>query len=176
MIYRNNQKEESKHSILSATRPKELLSLNKDRKVSENKCLDTGQVVNVFIDVETNRKFIESFVAYAIGLTNVRAVMLDNPKYYEINTSKIEELENKGYEVNYIELPKRQKHKIKVYYYENKYYIDMATAYVLGYIKDKEFYDVSNGSYLLDNDKIEYIKKNYDVEYNRMINERNKKK
>ena len=119
---------------------------------------------------------MESFAAYAIGLTNVRAVMLDNPKYYEITASKIEELKNRGYIVNYIELPKRQKHKIKVYYCDNKYYIDMASAYVLGYIDDRQFYNVSDDYYLLDNSKIEYIKNKYDVEYNKMINESNKRR
>ncbi len=112
MFFKKKEKEEPKHSILSATRPK--MELNLDKKENEgSKSLRTRQIINVFIDIETNRKFVESFAAYAIGLTNVRAVMLDNPKYYEITTSKIEELENKGYEVNYIELPKRQKYKSK---------------------------------------------------------------
>lgn len=175
MFFKKKEKEEPKNSILSATRPKMELNLDKKENVG-SKSLRTRQIINVFIDIETNRKFVESFAAYVIGLTNVRAVMLDNPKYYEITTSKIEELENKGYEVNYIELPKRQKYKIKVYYYENKYYIDMSSAYVLGYLSDKQFYDVSNDFYLLDNAKFEYIKKNYDVEYNNVINESNKRR
>lgn len=175
MINMKNTKEESKHSILSATKPRSIFNL-KEKGNLDSKNLRTKQIINVFIDTETNRKFVESFAAYAIGLTNVRAVMLDNPKYYEITASKIEELKNRGYIVNYIELPKRQKHKIKVYYCDNKYYIDMASAYVLGYIDDRKFYNVSDDYYLLDNSKIEYIKNKYDVEYNKMINESNKRR
>lgn len=177
MIFRNKKKEEPKHSILSAIKPKPKLDLGLNKKENTgSKGVREKQILNVFVDVESNRKFIESFAAYAIGLTNVRAVMLDNPKYYEITTSKIKELEAKEYEVNYIELPKRKKQKIRVYCSANKYYIDMASAYVLGYIDDKQFYDVSNDFYLLDNAKFEYIKNNYDVEYDRIINESNKRR
>ena len=52
----------------------------------------------------------------------------------------------------------------------------MASAYVLGYIDDRQFYNVSDDYYLLDNSKIEYIKNKYDVEYNKMINESNKRR
>lgn len=175
MIFRNKKKEEPKHSILSAVKPKPKLDLSLNKKENTvSKGVREKQILNIFIDVETNRKFIESFAAYAIGLTNVRAVMLDNPKYYEITTSKIKELENRGCEVNYIELPKRK--KIIVYSCDDEYYIDMSSAYVLGYIDVKQFYDVSNDFYLLDNAKFEYIKNNYDVEYNQIINESNKRR
>lgn len=126
-------------------------------------------VLKVFIDPSSNKKFVESSAAYALHLTKVRAIMLDNPKYYEITDDIISKVRLRGDEVMFITLPLK-KEKLKLYYDSgNSFYIDNSAAYSIGLIEVEEFYQSSTIFYgPLSFKEIELLKSKYEIYYEQM--------
>ena len=112
--------------------------------------------------------FVDASTAYALGVTDVRAIMTGT-KIYEIKNEHIQKYRNRfsniDVELNQIILESK-KDKIKMYYTQaNEFYIDYSSSYALGLISDKEFNNNSLQYYgPLVEFEINFIKNKYNVE------------
>lgn len=173
--YLSKNRFNNSNGLLSATKLKEQqLSLQKSSKNETKLLLKTKQILKVYIEYETGKKLVEAGVARLLGITNIRPILTENPKYYEISQNKIDEFISKGNEVEYIKLPKKVKQKIEVFYEDNKFYINTGAAYALGYIDVKQFNN-ENGLYgPLTTQQIESIKYNFIMELQNIKKEESK--
>ena len=170
MNLRYKQKVESKErsSILSATKPKTGLSLKEEQK-KINLRTHTKSVLKVYVDEEANKKYVEVAAAYALGLTNVRAIMTST-RYKEITNEKIEQIRQRGYDVEFINLLKKEKQKIQIFYKDNLFYISSGAAYALGYI-DVEKFNLEDNLYgPLKDEEFKNIKNTFAVEFSNIKN------
>ena len=152
-------------SLLSATRQTEQLSLQKNTSKELKTILKTKKILKVYIEAETNKKFVDAVAAYALGFSKVRAIMTGDTRYKEITNDVINKLKERDYEIEYINLPKKEKQKIQVFYTDNKYYIGLGAAYALGYIEVKEFNNSKEMYGPLLEKQLESIKYNFIVEF-----------
>ena len=136
------QKKENKNiydnTLLSATRPNnKTLTVN-----AANQSLKTGlkQKMKVKIYDQNNNYFIERSAAYALGLINTRAIMInDNNDLIALPADAHNKLRNNhDIEIEYIK--EMKKPKLKAYFDGNNYYIDKSAAYALKMIENEEFF------------------------------------
>lgn len=160
-----NQKQEIKSSTnrLSVARPQQqTLNLNREQQVPLK--TKTSQKMKVIIYMNNGKYFVAHATAYALGLINTRAVMLDNPKLVEITQEMHNRLKsNPNITIEYVE--KVQKQKLKVFVEENRYYIETSAAYALGLLSLEKFSSVSEKKYYIDGSLLTSLKDIYDIEF-----------
>ena len=132
--------------------------------------LETKLVLRVYVDEDESKKYVEAAAAYALGLTNVRSIMTGT-RYKEITNDVIEKLRERNYNIEFINLPKKIKQKIKVFYDDNRYYINTSSAYALGYIDVAKFNMGENVYGPLNDNEIKNIKIYYDIEFEKLNRE-----
>lgn len=141
---------------LSATKPQEILSLNEKTQNQiqmKMKPLEKS-ILKVYVD-EDGKYFVEHAAAYALGLTSVRAIMINrDPSLKEITKQAIDRLDKARYQIeySYLESTKQEsKQTLRVYVDEvGDQYIDLSAAYALGLITVQTFQGESNPYYKLD--------------------------
>jgi len=162
--YREQEKTNYKNSMLSATKPDTILSLNQQQKNNVNLKSQTKAILKVYVDEETNKKYVEVAAAYALGLTNVRAIMTST-RYKEVTDDKINEVRKRNFDIEFEKLPKKNKQKIQIFYEDNQYYISSGAAYSLGYIDVTKFNMEDNIYGPLTDEEIKNIKNNFEIEF-----------
>lgn len=163
--YREKKSENNAYSLLSATKPKEILQINLDNKQQLKTKLKQKRKLIVYI--KDDGYYLEHSAAYALGLVNTRSIMLDKPKLVKINNGIHSKLQNDDtIEIEYVNLIKEEKNKIQVFVNNNDYYLMIGAAYALGLINDEEFYNSSDNYYYIDESFINILKDKYDVEFN----------
>ena len=127
--------------------------------------LITKQILKVYLDNDTNTKWIDHASAFAHGLTKVRAIMLDTPKYYPITDGKIAELiSTKQYEIEIVTLPPKKKQDINLYYNkDNTYYIEIGAAYSLGRVDAETFFKTEGLYGPLKEEELKMIKESFNI-------------
>lgn len=127
--------------------------------------LATKQILKVYLDKGNNTKWIEHSAAYALGITKVRAIVTEHPKYYQITDAKIEQLvSQREYEVQFVDLPPQKKQDINVYYTKNnEHYIETSAAYALGYIDVTAFYSSESLYGPLKQDQLQKIRETLNI-------------
>ncbi len=157
---KNNTK--SEHSILSATKPEEpILDLNYHNKHQQMTKLKQKKRLKVYI--QNNHYYVEHSTAYALGLVNTRAIMLDTPKLIEISPDIHNRLKsNDELEIEYIKTDTKE--KIQVFVDDGAYCIAVSTAYALGLLTEKDFFETQEKYYYIDKDFLEQLKNSFDVE------------
>ncbi len=154
------------NDLLSAVKPQTKLELDNKTINNTKKYTVTKSVLKVYEEAETHKLYIDFAAAYALHLTQVRAIMLDAPKYFEITKDTLEKIKsNIHYEIEYITLPPRVKQDIMVYYKDRDLYIEPGTAYALGFITVAEFNSNDNIYGPLNATQLAYIKYNFNVNY-----------
>lgn len=81
----------NKKSILSATKPEAKLSLTEETK-SLNTRLKTKKILKVFIEPETNKKFVEAAAAYVIGYIDVTKFNMDDNLYGPLKEEELKDI------------------------------------------------------------------------------------
>ena len=97
---RNNKENTRANSLLSLSRN---LTRNEEKQnlaqAQSSKIL--RQILLIYI-TDDNRLFIDRTAAYALGLTKVRAIMLDKgPSLFEINKNQLEMLKIRDFDIEY---------------------------------------------------------------------------
>lgn len=108
-----------------------------------------------------NRKFIEKSAAYSLGLTGVRAIMVENQlNFFEISDVQLEALKSRNIEMEYCQVPDEmvpKKPSIKVFQQGVNYFIEPSAAYALGLITDKNFYALGNQLYQVSDNLLAFL-------------------
>lgn len=166
-MLKNKLKEQNNtNGLLSAVKPQAKLKL--DNKVINDikEYTVTKSILKVYEEAETHKLYIDFAAAYALHLTQVRAIMLDTPKYFEITRDVLDKIKSDmHYEIEYVKLSPRIKQDIMVYYKDEYLYIDPGAAYALGFITVSEFNNNDNMYGPLNDTQIAYIKYNFNVNY-----------
>lgn len=160
-MYKNNQ--EKSHSILSATKPKEpILSVNIIQKEQLKTVLKQKKKIIVY--VKDKKYFIEHATAFALGLINTRAIMLDETKLVEISYDIHNKLIAKDdIEIEYLALEVK-KEKLRVFVNEASYYIENSAAFSLGLLTVEEFNNANEKYYCITETMLPFLQSKYDVE------------
>ena len=150
------------NDILSITRP-QVTNLNTNVKTEPQlqTILKQKSIIKIFVDGD--KYYIEHGAAYALGLINTRAIMLDNPKLVEITTDIHNKLKSDdSIEIEYIKLENKQ--SLKVYVDGANYCIDSSAAYALGLLNVEDFNNSESDYYYITNDMLKNMKEKYNVE------------
>ena len=124
---------------------------------------------------DDNRKFIDKAASYALGLTDVRAVMVDELNLFEITDKQLEHIKARNYEIEYKNLEKEktpQKQPIEVFLIDDEYYIDMSAAYHLNLVSVETFNNMNGQLYKISDNLLAFLNNKYNVE---LIPEQKKK-
>lgn len=164
--YLNNERIVNTDNRLSLSR-----NFNRTETKLETKTVPANQqqlksILVVYIS-EDNRKYIDKAAAYALGLTDVRAVMTGDLNLFEINDRQFDLIKNKNYEIEYRQLlskdaPKRE--AIKVFTDGLDHYIEISAAYALGLIDAKNFNMMESQFYKISENMLVFLNNKYDVE------------
>lgn len=145
------------------TRPAQKLEL-KTKTVSN---FQLKSILLVYIS-DNNRKFIDKSAAYALDLTNVRAIMInDGLNLFEISDSQLAMLKNRGFELKYRQISSKDAPKrgsIKVFFDGIDYYIELSAAYSLGLINVENFYGMDQQFYKISENILVFLNNKYDVD------------
>lgn len=163
MKYIYGQKKEKNQGILSATRPRDtVLKVESNYETQLKTILRQKKKITIY---EENKKyFVEHATAYALGLINVRAIMLDNPKLIEINYDMHNKLcKNDEIEIDYI-LLESKKQKLRVFFDGSSYYIENSAAFALGLLTVEEFSNINETYYCIMESMLTFLEKKYDIE------------
>jgi len=160
------------NDLLSAsqnlTMPETKLELNNVSKVNNNH--QEKQVLTIYTD-DNELMYINRAAAYALGLINTRAIMLDNDEslipFSEKQLSII--LNRENIDIEFIKLNEIQKiperSKIKVYRDNLYYYIEISSAYALGLITIETFNNMSSELYPISDNLLVFLENKFDIEY-----------
>ena len=172
----NNNKTKNNNSILSATKPNNtILTINSKQSMQPQTKLKQKKIIKIY--VKEDKYYIEHSTAYALGLINTRAIMLDKPKMIELPNHIHNKLKNKDdIDIEYVKIEKKQ--KLKVYVNNSNLFIDNAAAYSLGLLSDEQFYSLENEYYYIDKFFLDNLTKQYEIEYYslNLYNESSKKR
>lgn len=169
MIFMERDKEKS--NLLSASRG--LSTRRSETKVVHHKplkpVLSQKQILIVYVS-ENERFYIKRSSAFALGLTDTRAMMVDGTNdLLEISKRQLailssrENLEVKLEKVAVNEqLPERP--KIKVYKDNLNHFIEMSAAYALGLVSIDTFNVMSEELYPVAENLLIFLNNKYDVE------------
>ncbi len=151
------------NNILSTMKPKEpILDINYNSNVELQTKLRQKKQLIIYID--NNKYFVDHAAAYALGIVNTRAVMLETPKMVEISYDMHAKLcNNDEIEIQYITIEK-SKEKLRVFYEESSLCIENSAAYALGLLTVEEFHNSAAGYYYITEDILNNLKANYDIE------------
>lgn len=151
------------NNLLSATHPREsTLKINTENKTMLQTRLKQRKIIKLYI--EENKYYLEHSAAYALGLINTRAIMLDKPKMIEIPDSIHNKLKNQDdIDIEYIKIEKKP--KLKVYVDDSNYCIDNAAAYALGMLSTEQFYSLESEYYYINKDFLNNLMNQYEVEF-----------
>ena len=152
-----------KNKLLSATLPQEnTLKNNTENKTMLQTRLKQRKIIKVYI--EENKYYLEHSAAYALGLINTRAIMLDKPKMIELPDSIHNKLKNQDdIDIEYIKIEKKP--KLKVYVNDSNYCIDNAAAYALGMLSTEQFCSLESEYYYINKDFLDNLMNQYEVEF-----------
>ena len=162
-LYQANKTNTYNNTILSATRPETTLKTGYETQTELY--TKTIQKSKIKIYVDNNKFYIDHGTAYALGLINTRAIMLNNnqSKLVEISSDVHNKLQNnESMEIEYVNVARKQ--KLQIYVDGSDYCIDMAAAYALGLVSAEEFSN-QNGKYYITEDMAKQLSNNYDVEF-----------
>ena len=124
------------------------------------------QILLIYI-TDDNRLFIDRTAAYALGLTKVRAIMLDKgPSLFEINKNQLEMLKIRDFDIEYKKISTDEvplKPVIKVFIDGIDYYIETSAAYALELITEKNFFAIENPYYRISDNMLAFLKSKYSV-------------
>jgi len=169
-----NFKEKEKNSsedLLSLskklTMPETKLELNNVSKINNHQ---EKQILTIYTD-DNELMYINRAAAYALGLIDTRAIMLDNDEslvpFSEKQLAVILNRENLDLDFRKIEqvqkIPKKQ--SIKVYRDNLNCYIDMSAAYALGLISIETFNAMCNELYPVSENLLVFLQNKYAVEF-----------
>ncbi len=157
------QEKSYENNILSATRPsKTTLKTDLTPKTSYKTILRQKSIIKVYVD--DDKYYIEHASAYALGIINTRAVMLDTPKLVEISLGLLNKLKaDSDIEIEYIRIEKKQ--PIRVYVDGSNYCIDNSAAYSLGLLSVEEFNNADNDYYYINESLLNSLKEKYKIEF-----------
>ena len=143
------------------------LNLNTIKKETHHTNLELKSKLKVYLS-DDNRKFIDKSAAYALGLTEVRVIMIENQdKYFEITDKQLETIKMKNYEIEYSKIENKEvpeKPVINVYNDGIDSYIDLSAAYALGLITDQNFNNMGNELYKVSENLLIFINNKYKVD------------
>lgn len=161
-IYKNEKNKENQ-GILSATVPqKPILNTKSQQKVQlQTKLCQKKKIV---IYKKENKYYVNHSTAYALGIVNTRAIMLEKPKLVEINYDIHNKLKNnKEFEIEYI-VQKLDKPKLKIFILDSSYYVENSAAFALGLISVEEFNSATSKYYYIPEKFLATLKENYEIE------------
>ena len=157
LLTRENENEKS---LLSATRPDSILQTDTEVRLQLQTKLRQKSIIKMYI--KDNKYYVEHSAAYALGLINTRAIMLDSPKLIEISSDIHNKLKsNADMEIEYIKIEKKP---LKVFADDTKFCITNSAAYALGLLTVEEFNNHSNDYYYISPTFLEALRKDYNVE------------
>lgn len=162
MIFKKMEEKKKNQGILSATMPVDIkLNIKHEQKNINQTRLKQKKKITIY---DNNGKyFVEHSAAYALGIINTRAIMLDKPKLVEISSDMHSRLKNSDeIDIEYVKV--ECKTKLKVYVDGNNYCIESSAAYALGFLTVEEFNNCENGYYYIDENILMGLKKNYETE------------
>ena len=163
MNLQNKANRNNTNNLLSATRPRaSTLKMNTEEITMLQTRLKQRKKIKIYI--EENKYYLEHSAAYALGLINTRAIMLDKPKMIELPDSIHNKLKNQDdIDIEYIKIEKKP--KLKVYVDDSNYCIDNAAAYALGLLSTEEFYSLESEYYYINKDFLDNLMNQYEVEF-----------
>lgn len=163
MNYMYKEKHEQNQGVLSATRPKEPI-LNVRYKQENQLKTKLKQKKKIIIYKENGKYFVEHAAAYALGLTNVRAIMLEKPKLVEISSGIHNKLcANDEIEIEYVVL-ENKKDKLKVFVDGSSFYVENGAAYALGLMTVEDFNNADGNYYYISETLLPILNEKYDIE------------
>ena len=149
--------------ILSTVKPREPI-LNIQNQQKQQLQTKLHQKKRIVIYVDNNKYYVEHSTAFALGIINTRAVMLDTPKLVEISYDIHNKLKNNNeIEIEYV-VQKREKPKLRVFISSSSYYLENSAAYALGLLTVEEFNSVESKYYCIPEKFLIDLNQNYDVE------------
>lgn len=163
MNFLYKEKKQNEQGILSATKPKEtILNINTNKQTELKTILKQKKKITIYI--EDKKYFVEHSTAFALGLINTRAIMLDNPRLVEISYDVHNKLcKNNDIEINYVQV-ENKKQKLRVFVSSSSYYIENSAAYSLGLLTVEEFNNSDEKYYFISESMLPVFKNKYDVE------------
>lgn len=157
-------KKPNNQGILSATRPASTVLDINYKQNSNGLQTKLHQKKKIVVYLKEQKYFVEHSAAFALGIINTRAIMLDKPKLIEISYDTHNKLSGNGeIEIEYFNL-ENKKPKLKVYVDNSSYCIDISTAYTLGLLTVEEFNNFESKYYYISELYVPELKKEYDVE------------
>lgn len=171
MNYMYKEKERKDQGVYSTTKPKQVtLNINSNQNSQLKTILKQKKKINVY--VENEKYFVEHATAFALGLINTRAIMLEKPKLVEISYDIHNKLcKNDEIEIEYISI-KNEKAKLKVFVNGSSYCIEKGAAYSLGLLTVEEFNNSDEKYYYITESMLPVLKDKYEVEiYSLNLNE-----
>ena len=174
-IYKYDEKRKENQGILSATPPKNILNTELQQNIQlQTKVRQKKKIVIYIIE---NKYYVDHSTAYALGMVNTRAIMLEKPKLIEINYDTHNILKNnKEFEIEYI-VQKLEKPKLKVFISDSTYCIENSAAFALGLLSIEEFNSAVSNYYYISEEFLTKLKENYQIEiYSKNLYEENNNK
>lgn len=117
---------------------------------------------------DDNRTFVDKSAAYSLGLTDVRAIMLENKlNLFEVSDLQIEQFKQKNFEIEYRKILNNEAPKkptIKVFNDGVDYFIEPSAAYALGLITVENFNNMSDQLYKVSDNLLMFLNNKYAVE------------
>lgn len=156
--YKGKKKaDESNLLSLSRNLRRDQVQLNVNKQKTDNsKGLQSSLKSILEVYLKDNKKFINYSAAYALGLVNTRAIMLQKTnKLFEVSDSLLEKIKNKV-EIKYIKLQeeKVERQSIQIFLDEDgNQFISSSAAFALSIIDVEVFWN-SDSSYYQINDNI----------------------
>ena len=169
MLY-NKKENNNKFTIsnnLSATKP----SLQTETQQTNQPQRNFAQKQILLVYVNDDRFYIQRSSAYALGIINTRAIMVNGPDdLIEISKEKlavVSSRDNIELKFEKITLEKKvpERQKIKIYKENLNHYIDMSAAYALGLISLENFNAMSGELYPISDNYLVFLQNKYDVEF-----------
>ncbi len=157
-MYLKKESNKFDNTRLSTQKPKDILKAESKPQKQLYTKLRTKKKILIYI--KDNKYFVEHATAFALGFTTVRSIMLDKSKLVEVSASIVNQLKQKDdIDLEFVNLSKekistqkpkdilkaeskpqkqlytklRTKKKILIYIKDNKYFVEHATAFALGF-------------------------------------------
>lgn len=137
--------------------------------VKLNTVLQVKKILRVYVDPDTKTKYIDREAAEELSLIGkIRKLLISKEVKYQITNDIINRITSKKgpvtIEIEYVELPPKEKQTCRVYYYDRYRYIDRSAAYSMGLIDVKEF-NSSSERYEISEKEYEKIRSKYNLEF-----------